>query len=104
MPQPLDSLATQLRAAVLANDHEKVKRLTAEYSNAVRQCWELLSPAERAASPLPKLSLELLGWAREMTLMQQAITAQHLSMLETASRYQKARASYVGSAALENQG
>lgn len=103
MPQPLDSIAAQLRAAVLRSDHEKAKRLTADYATAVREHWGSLSSAQQAKSALPEQSLELLTWAREMTLMQQAITTQHLSLLETASRYQRARAQYVGSAALERQ-
>ncbi len=60
-----------------------------------------LSRRERAASSLPKLSLELLTWVREMTLMQQAMAAQQLAVLERASRYQTARSHYLRSAALD---
>ncbi len=101
MPQPQDNLARDLRAAVLANDHEKATRLTVEYTAAVREHWTTLSSQERDASPLPKQSLELLAWVREMTIMQQALAAQHLAVVEKASRYQTARALYLRSAALE---
>jgi hypothetical protein len=103
MPEPLDNIARQLRAAVLANDHEKATRLTLEYTAALREHWMPLSAQERAVSPLPKQSLELLAWAREMTIMQQALTAQHLAAVERASRYQTARALYLRSAALDAQ-
>jgi hypothetical protein len=101
MHPPPDNLARELRAAVLAIDHQKATRLTAEYTTAVREHWSTLSAQERATSPLPKQSLELLGWVREMTIMQQALAAQHLAVVERASRYQTARAVYLRSAALE---
>jgi hypothetical protein len=73
MPEPLDNLARELRSAVLASNHEKATRLTMEYAEALGRHWTALSRNERAASPVPKQSRELLNWAREMTLMQQAI-------------------------------
>lgn len=100
MPQPLDNLASELRAAVLAADHEKAARLSAEYTEALRVHWTALSARERGASQLPKQSLELLNWVREMTLMHRAITAEHLKLLGQMSRYQTARALYLQSAAL----
>lgn len=100
MPQTLDHLARDLRAAVLASDHEHAMRLATHYTEAVRQHWVLLSTRERAASPLSKQSLELLQWVRDMTLMQHALANQHLTMLEKSSRYQYARAVYLQSAAL----
>jgi hypothetical protein len=105
MPQPPDNrtpdnLARELRAAVLASDHAKATRLTVEYSAALREHWITLPAGQRAASLLPKQSLELLGWVRDMTIMQQAMTAQHLAMVQKAGRYQTARASYLRSAAL----
>ncbi len=101
MPQPQDNLARDLRAAVLANDHEKATRLTVEYTAALREHWTTLSLAERAASPLPKQSLELLTWVREMTLVQQAMAADHLSLVDRASRSLTARALYLQLAALD---
>jgi len=103
MPQAPDNLARGLRAAVLANDHEKATRLTVEYAAALREHWSALSLAERAASPLPKQSLELLTWVREMTILQEALAARHLAVVEKASRYQTARALYLRSAALDAQ-
>ncbi len=97
----LDNLARELRAAVLASDHEKATRLTVEYSAALQQHWMMLRASERAASPIPKQSLELLTWVRDMTIMQHALAAQHLAAVEKASRYQAARALYLRSAALE---
>jgi histidinol dehydrogenase len=103
MLQQSDNLACKLRAAVLVNDHEKATLLTVEYTEALRQHWTLLSAPERAASSIPKQSLALLNWVREMTLMQQAMAAEHLSIVEKASRYQTARALYLQSAALDLQ-
>jgi hypothetical protein len=104
MPTPQDNLAHDLRAAVLANDHEKAARLTVAYTAALREHWTLLSTQERARSPLPKQSLELLQWAREMTIMQQALAARHLALVEEAGRYQTARFFYLRSASLEDRG
>jgi hypothetical protein len=98
-PAP-DNLASQLRAAVLGSDHQEAERLTTEYCESLREHWMTLSPTERAASPLPKQSLELLKWAREMTIMQRGMAGEHLRMIDQASRYQTARARYLQSAAL----
>ena|ERR1700689_378293 len=100
MQPALDNVARELRAAVLASNHEKATRLTAEYTVAVRAHWTTLSAQERAASTLPKQSLELLAWVREMTIMQQALAAHHLAAVEKASRYHTARALSLQSAAL----
>lgn len=98
-----DDVARELRAAVLASDHAKATRLTVEYTEAVRRHWIQLSAAERAASSLPKLSTELLTWAREITLMQQAMAARHLSDVEVAGRQLTARSLYLQTAALDAQ-
>jgi hypothetical protein len=99
----LDNLAHELRAAVLGGDHEKAAHLTMEYTEAVGRHWLLLSPGERAASPMPKQSLELLAWVRQMTLMQQAMTAAHLGLVAKASRHLTARNLYLQTAALGAQ-
>ena len=91
----MDKIARDLRAAVLATDHERATRLSAEYTEAVRQHWMLLSPAERAASSTPKQSIELLTWVRDMTLMQQGMAALQLSAVEKASRQLMARSLYL---------
>jgi hypothetical protein len=103
MPQPPDNLARQLRAAVLASDHQTAQRLTVEYTEAMSRYWDLLSDEERAASPIPKQSIELLTWVREMTLMQHGLAAEHLSIVEEANRYQTARSVYLRSAALGSE-
>jgi ferric iron reductase protein FhuF len=101
MPQPLDNLASELRGAVLANDNAQVLRLSAAYTEALREHWIQLSAPARAASPIPKQSIELLTWVREMTIMQHALASEHLSVVERASRSLTARALYLQSAALD---
>ena len=96
----LDDVARELRAAVLAADHEKVARLTVEYARAVAAYWMSLDPKARDASAVPKQSLELLTWVREMALMQQAMAGEHLKLIGKAMRYQTARSLYLQSAAL----
>lgn len=97
----LDDLARKLRAAVLGSDHEEARRLAVEYTGALGRHWTLLSVQERAASSIPKQSLELLTWAREMTLMQQAMAADHLMLVEKANRQLTARSLYLQTAALD---
>ena len=99
MPQT-DSLARELRAAVLAGDHPKAMRLAVQYTEAVRADWVVLNAPEREASRLPQQSVELLNWVREMTLMHRGMTGEHLKVLARASRYQTARALYLQSSAL----
>jgi hypothetical protein len=100
MPPPPDDLARELRAAVLASDHEKAARLTVEYTAALADYWKTLSARERAASPLPEQSLQLLTWAREMTIVHGAMAGEHLKLIAKARRYQTARALYQESASL----
>ncbi len=95
MPQTADHLAYQLRSAVLVGDHGEVSRLSAAYTEALSEHWSQLSAEERTQSPIPKQSLELLAWVRQMTLVQQALTAEQLSILDRASRYQTASARYL---------
>jgi hypothetical protein len=103
LDNPADQLACQLRAAVLGVDHEKAARLSAEYTAAVRDQWIQLSAEQRAVSPLPQQSIELLAWVREMALMQHAMAAGHLAMVEGAGRRLAARALYLQTAALESR-
>ena len=100
MQATADDLARRLRAAVLAADHERAARLTVEYTQALQAAWNALDAPSRSVSALPKQSLELLTWVREMTLMQRAMTGEHLKLLARTSRYQTARALYLQSAAL----
>ncbi len=101
MPQPPDDLARELRAAVLASDHANATRLTIEYTEALREYWTALSAAEQVASTLPKQSLELLNWVRDMALMHHAIASRQLAMVEAAQRNQAVRSLYSESATLE---
>lgn len=95
MPRTLNDVARDLRAAVLGTDHENAERLSVEYTEAVRRHWVLLSAGERTASSIPKQSLELLTWVRDMTLMQQGMAALQLSAVEKASRQLMARSLYL---------
>ena len=101
MPQLQDDLARDLRAAVLVSDHEEAARLTVEYTGALRDYWMTLSEPERAASHVPKQSLELLNWVRDMSLMQHAMASQHLNLVEAARRNQTVRSLYRESASLD---
>jgi hypothetical protein len=93
-----DHLARELRAAVLGADHEQAGRLVEQYSAALSGQWALMSPAERASSGLPTQARELLTWARDVTIMQHAMAATHLSAIEKAHRYLTARTNYLRSA------
>jgi hypothetical protein len=100
MLETADRLAHELRAAVLASDHARAADLAVKYTEALHQYWLQLPAQARASSGVPKQSLELLNWVREMTIMQRAMAAEHLRMIVKASRYQAARALYLQSAAL----
>jgi hypothetical protein len=52
---------------------------------------------------LPQQSRELLTWVRDMTLMQQAMAAQHLALAQNANRRLTARALYLETSALAAQ-
>jgi hypothetical protein len=101
MQPTLDKLAHELRSAVLAGKHVEAERFTEAYVDALRAHWSGLDREDRAASPLPKLALELLEWAREMTILQRALAGEHVRALDKILRYRTARAMYHESAALE---
>jgi hypothetical protein len=88
MPAPLDKLSQQFRSAVLAGDHPGAERLALQYVEALREMWESLPEAERASSLVPKRALELLAWARDVSIVQRALTHEQLAILEKACRYQ----------------
>jgi hypothetical protein len=100
MPKALVDLASELRAAVLGNEHDRAGRLAEQYTQEVARQWTLMSEAERVSSPLPKQSRELLTWARDVAIMHHAMAAQHLAAIGMANRYLTARANYLKSAAL----
>jgi len=93
-------LARELRAAVLGNDHAKAGHLAEQYTAALSEQWASMSEPERATSGIPKQAVELLTWAREMTIMQHAIVGQHLAAVQKAHRYLTARANYLRTAAI----
>jgi hypothetical protein len=85
-----EKLSRKFRAAVLVGDHLRTGELAAEYISAFEQAWLLLPESERAVSPLPQQALELLAWAREMAIVQRALDAEQLAVVEKAIRYQPA--------------
>jgi hypothetical protein len=87
MPQPLDKIARQLRSAILAADHVAAERVANEYALAVKEAWESLSASERARSTLPAQANELFTWARGMTIVQRAMLAEQLAVLQKSMRY-----------------
>jgi hypothetical protein len=93
MPEPLDKIAREFRAAVLAGDHVLAERLAVEYRTALAEAWRDLPESVRAASPLPALAHEMLTWARGMTIVQRAVLAEQLAVLDKSIRYASDRAS-----------
>ena len=85
---------------MLGNEHERAGRLAGQYTLEVARQWSMMSEAERAVSPLPKQSHELLTWARDVAIMHHAMAGQHLAAIDMANRYLAARANYLKSAAL----
>ena len=92
MPEPLDKIARDFRAAVLAADHAKAERLAAEYREALAETWRTMPDSDRNGSPLPRQAAELITWARGMTIVQRAMLAEQLSVLDKAIRYASERA------------
>jgi hypothetical protein len=88
MSEPLDRITLELRAAVLAGDHTAAQGLVFEYSDAVRQVWEELPEDQRTQSTLPATALECLTWVRGMTVVQRAMAAEQLAVVEKIVRYQ----------------
>jgi hypothetical protein len=87
MPEALDKVARELREAVLAADHASAERLVTEYRSALTEAWKDLSLSERVGSQLPEQANELLTWARGMTIVQRALLAEQLAVLDKAIRY-----------------
>jgi hypothetical protein len=82
------ALAREMRSAVLAADHTRADLLVKEYAETLSAFWESMPEDEREASELPQVSLELLAWARQATLIHRALTTEQLDVLQKASRYQ----------------
>ena len=92
MPQPLDKVAREFRSAVLAADHARAACLASEYRCAVTELWQALPESSRAKSTLPEQATDLLNWARGMTIVQRAMLAEQLAILEKTQRYRWDRA------------
>lgn len=101
MPPRLDKLAGELRAAILGGDHALANRIAQEYSEAVSRHWETLPPSDRAVSPLPQLARELLTWARGMTIVQRAIAADQLALVQRTKRFQQERLGRVRTSSIQ---
>ena len=87
MSDSLERASRELRAAVIAADHSAAERAASRYVEALQRFWESLPEQERAVSPVPATARELLGWAREMTLIQRNMAADQFTVLQKASRY-----------------
>ena len=87
MPKPLDKIAKEFRAAVLAADHVSAARLATDYREALAEAWRSLSESDRRASTLPRQANETLIWARGMTIVQRAMLAEQLAVLDKSIRY-----------------
>jgi hypothetical protein len=88
MRAPPDKLSKKFRSAVLAGDHLGAEQLVLQYVEALREMWESLPERERAASLVPKHARELLAWARDVTIIQRALTHEQLAILDKTCRYQ----------------
>lgn len=92
MPEPLDKIARDFRAAVLAADHALAERLATEYREALAEAWRTMPDSARSGSSLPRQATEMLTWARGMTIVQRAMLAEQLAVLDKAIRYASDRA------------
>jgi hypothetical protein len=87
MSEALDNISREFRAAILASDHALAGRLASEYAATIEQTWLSMPEAERATSCIPQLCDELLSWAHQMTVVQRALAADQLAVIQKACRY-----------------
>ena len=92
----LERAARELRAAVIAADHNRAEGAVHRYVEAVRQSWEALPEEERVSSSIPARACELLAWARQMTLIQRNLAADQHGVVQKASRYHSAVSRHAG--------
>ena len=85
----LDRVARAFRAAVIAREGKRAARLSQAYGLAVARAWKSLSARERANSPLPAQTLELLGWAQKTVAADRHLAAQHLAAIHKARQYRQ---------------
>jgi hypothetical protein len=87
MPPALHKISRDLRSALLGGDQLRANQLVSEYAGALREFWNSLPQSDRAASSIPRQAAELLTWARDMTVVRRAMTAEQLAVVQKASRY-----------------
>lgn len=92
MQAPLDKAAHHFRSAILAGDHAEATRLLAEYVKALCLTWDLLPQHERTTSGVPRQALELLAWARAVTITQRVLASEQLAIVDKVIRYRPAAA------------
>jgi len=86
----LGKIAHDLRAAILAGEHSGAARLVTEYVEALCGIWDSLPVQERVVSEIPRQALELLAWARAVTITQHVLAAEQLAIVEKVIRYRQA--------------
>jgi hypothetical protein len=91
MSKALDKLSLDLRSAILGGEHIRAGELARQYSGALLELWEALPASERAVSPVPRQARELIAWAHGMTVIQRALAADQLTVVQKARRYHAAR-------------
>jgi len=101
MPAPLDKLSRELRAAILAGDHALANRIAPKYAEAVREFWDTVPASDRAGSTVPRVARELLTWARGMTIVQRAIAADELGVVQRTKRYNQERLERVRTSSIQ---
>ena len=68
-------------------DHVRAENAVRRYVEAVQDRWQSLSEQERAGSQIPARTRELLGWARQMTLLQRNLARDQHGVIQKASHY-----------------
>jgi len=92
----LERASRELRAAVIGADHTGAEVALTDFIETLQQVWEGLPAHQRANSPLPARVRELLAWTREMTIIQRALAADQLRVLQKAILYQGSATSLGG--------
>jgi hypothetical protein len=104
MAQALDKISREFRSAILGADHVLARQLASEYAGALREFWESLPESGRSSSSIPQQASELLNWAHGMTVIQRSLAAEHLAVVQKASRYNAARSDETPSPSVQLRG
>lgn len=96
LSRKVDQASRELKEAIIAVDHGRAERAASHYVEALQKLWDALPEDQRARSAIPARAGELLGWAREMAIIQRSLAADQLRVLERAARYYRAASSYSG--------